>query len=322
MTRSFVGFAGFLLIAGIFSSACAGEKFITIGTAGEMGIYYPTGGAICRLIKRGIKDHGIRCFVEITSGSIYNLKALRDGELDLAVAQTDWIHHAYVGTRDFEEVEPDSSLRALFSLHTEAFTVLARDDSKITNTRDLEHKRIGIGNDGSGMLATAQEFFTAEGWDRNSFAAVHEFKPTDLGSALCEGTVDAVLMTNGHPNHGTQAITSRCAVHMVSIEGKEIEKLIRDNPYYVHVRLPGGMYKGSLRPVNTFGVKAELVTTAKVDDGTIYQVVKAVFDDLDNFKTLHPVFASLDKSKMASEGLVVPLHPGAIKYYRETGLIK
>jgi len=321
--RLLAGIVGSLLImAGMFSPAEAGEKLITIGTAGQLGVYYPTGGAICRLVRRGIKEHGIRCFSEPTSGSVYNLKALQGGQLDLAIAQTDRIYHAYKGTGDFSEAGPDKALRAVFSLHTEAFTILARADSGIVKTRDLAHKHLGLGNDGSGMLATAEEFIKAEGWTKSSFAAMQEFKQTELGKALCDGTVDAILLTTGHPNGSTQDITSKCATHLVPADGKEIDKLMLDNPYYVHITLPGHLYKGSPDPVRTFGVKAALVTTSRVDDEVIYQVVKAVFDNLDNFKTLHPVFASLDKAKMISEGLMVPLHPGALRYYREAGLMK
>ena len=300
----------------------AGEEFITIGTAGEQGVYYPAGGALCRLVKRGVKEHGIRCFVEPTSGSVYNLKALENGDLDLAFAQADRVYHAYKGTGDFERSGPDTSLRSVFSLHTEAFTVLARADSGINGIKDLEHKRIGIGSDGSGMLATAQEVIEAEGWSRDSFAAMPELKPSDLGKALCDATVDAILLTTGHPNGNTQDITMQCKTHLVPVEGMEIDKLIRDNPYYIRVTLPGHLYAGSPNAIRTFGVKATLVTTSDVDEETIYQVVKAVFDNLDNFKTLHPVFASLDKTKMVSEGLIAPLHAGALKYYREAGLIK
>jgi TRAP transporter TAXI family solute receptor len=311
-----------LIMAGALAPAVAGEKFITIGTASEGGVYYPAGGAICRLVRRGIKEHGIRCFANATSGSVYNLKALRDGELDIAIAQTDWLYHAYKGTRDFKDAGPDKALRSIFSLHTEAFTVLARADSGIKTIHDLKHKRIGIAADGSGMLATAEEFIKAEGWTRDSFAAMPEFKPVELGKALCEGTVDAILVTTGHPNGNTQDTTSKCATHLIPVEGEEIEKMIHDNPYYVHITLPGHMYPGSPAPVSTFGVKATLVTTRHVDDDIIYEVVKAVFSNLDNFKTLHPVFSSLDKEKMVQEGLIVPLHPGALRYYREVGLIK
>jgi len=303
-------------------AADAAEKLITIGTAGELGVYYPAGGAICRLVKRGIKEHGIRCLVEPTSGSVYNLKALREGKLDLALAQSDRIYHARNGTADFASSGPDKDLQTVFTLHTEAFTVLARADSGIRNIGDLAGRRIGIADDGSGGRATAEEFIRAEGWGHDSFAAIAEFKPDEQGEALCFGKVDAILFTAGHPNGATQEATNKCATRLIAVKGPQIDALLRKSPYYVRINIPGGMYHGSPRPVPTFGVKAALVTSAKVDEDVIYQVVKAVFDNLDNFKTLHPVFSTLDKAQMSGEGLIVPLHPGALRYYREAGLSK
>ena len=322
MSRTLKIAVSLFLLAGLLTSAQAGEKFITIGTAGELGVYYPAGGAICRLVKRGIKEHGIKCFVEQTTGSVYNLKALRDGEVDLAVAQTDWIYNASKGTSDFAGSGQDTSLRSVFSLFNEAFTVLVRSDSGIGNIRDLAGKRIAIGADGSGMRATAEEFIKAEGWTKDSFAALDDLKPQEQGDALCSGKVDAILSIAAQPNGGMQEITHKCATHLVSVEGPAIEKLLKDNPYYQHITLPGGMYPGSAKNINTFGMKATLVTSSKVDEEIIYQVVKAVFTNLDNFKTLHPVFSALDQNKMITEGLIVPMHLGAIRYYREIGLIK
>jgi uncharacterized protein len=302
--------------------ASSADKFITIGTANELGVYYPAGGAICRLVKRGIKEHGIRCFVQPTSGSVYNLKSLQKGEFDLVLAQTDWIYSARKGTNEFSSAGANKKLRSVFSLHTEVFTVLARADADIKTTEDLKGKRIGVGNDGSGMRATAEEFIKAEGWTQDSFITFRELKPSEQGKALCSGEVDAVFFTTGHPNGHTQETTNKCATRLIPVSGQKIDKLIKDKPYYQHFTLPGGMYPGTKDPIQTFGVKAALVTSSKVDDEVIYQVVKAVFDNLDNFKTLHPVFASLDKQRMVSEGIIAPMHPGALRYYREAGLIK
>lgn len=312
----------FTLITVFAGQSFAADKFVTIGTANELGVYYPAGGAICRLIKRGIKEHGIHCFVQATSGSVYNLKSLQKGELDMALAQSDWINSARSGTGEFAGAGANKKLRTVFSLHTEAFTVLARADSNIKTTRDLQGKKIGMGSDGSGMRATAEEFLKAEGWSKSSFAALREMAPSDQGKALCSGEVDAVFFTTGHPNGRTQETTHKCGTRLIPVSGPEIDKLLKDKPYYQRVTLPAGMYPGTKDPVQTFGVKAALVTTAKADDEVVYEAVKAVFDNLDNFKTLHPVFASLDKQRMVTEGIIAPLHPGAVRYYRETGLIK
>ena len=321
MARSAVlAVIGFCLLFGV--PCAAAEKFVTIGTAGELGVYYPAGGAICRFIKRGSREHGIHCFVQATSGSVYNLKALQDDTLNLAIAQTDWVYHAYHGTREFARNSPDKDLRTVFTLHTEAFTVLARDDSGIRTLRDLAGKRIGIGDDGSGMRATAEEFIAAEGWNASSFAAMVSLKSPEQATALCSGRVDALLSTTGNPNGGMQEITSRCKTHLIPVTGPEIGRLLKQNPYYVTVTIPGGMYAGTRQSIVTFGVKAALMTTVRMSDEVIYQIVKAVFDNLNNFKTLHPVFSTLDKTAMATQGIIAPLHPGALRYYRENGLIK
>lgn len=311
---------GFCLAFGV--PCAAAEKFVTIGTAGELGVYYPAGGAICRFIKRGTREHGIQCLVQATKGSVYNLKALQDGTLNLALAQADWVYHAWHGSREFAQNKADTELRTVFTLHTEAFTVLARDGSGIAKVRDLAGKRIGIGDDGSGMRATAEGFIAAEGWKDDSFAAMIPLKAPDQAAALCSGRVDALLSTIGHPNGGMQEITTRCKTHLISVEGPEIVGLLKKNPYYVNVTVPGGMYPGTPKAIHTFGVKAALMTTTRMSDEVIYQIVKAVFDNLDNFKTLHPVFSTLDKNAMATQGIIVPLHPGALRYFRENGLIK
>jgi uncharacterized protein len=309
-------------MAGTPEAGYAAEKTITIGTAGELGVYYPAGGAICRLVKRGFKEHGISCSVKPTSGSVYNLKALRSGTLDMVLAQSDWIYHDSRGSDDFAASGPDKALRSVFLLHTEAFTVLVRADSGINTVQDLKQHRIGIADDGSGMRATAEEFFKAEGWNKDVFTKVDEFKPDQQGDALCAGKVDAILFMAGHPNGTTQEATDKCKMRLVAVKGPEIDALLHKNPYYVRVSIPGGMYKGSPRSTQTFGVKAALVTSSRISEEVVYQVVKAVFDNLDNFKTLHPVFSTLDKSQMIAKGLIVPLHPGALRYYHEAGLLK
>lgn len=308
----------------LFSSfSCyAGEKPLTIGTAEKLGVYYPTGGAVCRLLKRGIKEHGIDCEVKLTSGSTYNLKSIAKGRLDLAIAQSDSIYYAKKGKNEFVGYGKNDNLRSIFSLHTEAFTVLVRSDSDINSIRNLKGKNIGIGDDGSGMKNTAWQVIKAEGWNKDSFADIIEAKPSELGKELCSGNVDAILFTTGHPNASTQKINNLCPNRMISVEGKEIDKLLADNPYYDKFIIPAGLYKGSKEAVNTFGLKATLVTSEDISDEYVYQIVKAVFDNLDDFKTLHPVFATLDKNQMVSQGLVVPLHNGAIKYYKEVGLLK
>ena len=323
--KSLFGMCSAALVAAfLFSptSAPASDKFITIGTGGVTGVYYPAGGAICRLVNRGRKEHGIRCSVESTGGSVYNLNAVRSGELDIAVAQSDWQFHAVKGTGIFSSVGPDTKLRAMFSLHSEPFTVLARRDANINKFEDILGKRVNIGNPGSGMRATMDVIMEKMGWKKDSFKLASELKASEQAQALCDNKIDVMIYAAGHPNGAVQEVTTTCDTKIIPVTGPVIDTLIKENPYYAYATIPGGMYAGNPNDIKTFGVKATFVTSSDVSADAIYEVVKAVFDNFDNFKTLHPVFAGLDPKTMISEGNTAPLHDGAIKYYKQRGWIK
>lgn len=300
----------------------AQENIITIGTGSVTGVYYPAGGAICRLINRGRKEHGIRCFVESTGGSIYNIRALRDGEISFGIVQSDWQYNAYRGEGVFADGPPFRDLRSVFSLHSEMFTVAVGKESGIKKFNDLKGKRVNIGDAGSGMREIMQGLMESHHWTKHSFAEASELKPTDAAKELCDGKIDAMVFAAGHPNGLIQEITSNCGAKLIPIEGVEVEKLLSENPFYARTAIPGGMYQGNPQNTATFGVKATLVTTEDADEEAVYQLTKAVFDNFDSFKTLHFVFATLDKQRMVSSGLIAPLHPGALRYYKEVGLIK
>ncbi|VAW02356.1 TRAP transporter solute receptor, TAXI family precursor [hydrothermal vent metagenome] len=304
------------------STAFAQEEFITIGTGGVTGVYYPTGGAICRLVNKGRKEHGVRCSVESTGGSVYNINTIREGELEFGVAQSDWQYHAYNGTSKFEEAGPFEDLRAVFSVHPEPFTVVARADSGIKTFADLKGKRVNLGNPGSGSRGTFEVVLEAMGWSADDFALATELKSSEQSAALCDNQVDAIAFTVGHPSGTISEATTSCDSIIVAVDGPVIQKLIDDNDYYRSATIPGGMYRGSDADVPTFGVGATFVTSAKVSDKAVYTVVASVFDNFEAFKKLHPAFANLDPKEMISDGLSAPLHPGAVKYYKEQGWIE
>lgn len=300
------------------------RKDVTIGTAGVTGVYYPAGGAICRLVNRQRgKLHNIHCGVESTGGSIYNLNAIRQGELDLGVAQSDWQYHAYLGTALFEYngMGPDEDLRSVFSLHSEPFTIVARKDSGIQSLDDLLGKRVSIGNPGSGMRATMEILMQAKGWQMDDFKRVYELKATEQGQALCDNNIDAMIYAAGHPNGAIQEVTSTCDAQIIPVEGEAVDRLVEEFPFYAYANIPGDMYAGNPTDIPTFGVKATFVSSAKVDPELVYTVVKAVFENIDGFKALHPVFSTLDPAHMVEDGNTAPLHPGAERYFREAGLL-
>ncbi|AXI40542.1 TAXI family TRAP transporter solute-binding subunit [Sulfitobacter sp. SK011] len=307
------------MVAG--TAAMAQEKFITIGTGGQTGVYFVVGQSICRLVNRGSAEHNLKCTAPSTGGSIANINAIKAGDMDMGVAQSDWQFHAYNGTSEFADNKFDKA-RAVFSVHGEPFTVIARADAGISTFADLKGKRVNIGNPGSGQYATMQVVMDALGWTMADFALASELKPAEQAAALGDNKVDAIIYTVGHPNGSIQEAVSTVDAVLVPVTGPEIDKLIADNPYYAAATVPGGMYKGSDAETNTFGVKATFVTSADVADDVVYEVVKAVFDDFDRFKRLHPAFENLKEEEMIKDGLSAPLHPGAEKYYKEKGWIQ
>lgn len=298
--------------------AFAEQQFVSIGTGGVTGVYYPTGGAICRLVNKDRKEHGIRCSAESTGGSIYNINTIRQGELEFGVAQSDWQYHAYNGTSKFEDQGKFDKLRAVFSVHPEPVTVIASDSSGITTLTDAKGKRLNIGNPGSGTRGTWDVIEAALGWERSDLKLAAEMKSAETGQAVCDGKIDAYFWLVGHPSALTQESLATCDAHLVNVEGPEIDKLVEENSFYRKATIPAGMY-GDNPDINTFGVGATFVTSADVPDDVVYVVVKAVFDNFDQFKKLHPAFANLTPEEMIRDSLSAPLHPGAERYYKEQG---
>ena len=322
--KKLLGFLVVLAVAVVFTpqeGKAADNQFVTIGTGGVTGVYYPTGGAICRLVNKTRKEHGIRCSVESTGGSVYNLNTIAAGELDMGVAQSDWQYHAYNGTSKFEDKGPNKDLRAVFSVHPEPFTMVARADSGIKNFMDIKGKRVNIGNPGSGQRGTMEVMMDAAGIKMSDLKLASELKAAEQSKALCDNKVDAMVYVVGHPNGSIKEATTSCDSVLVNVTGKAVDKLIKDNSYYRTATIPGGMYRGSDKDVKTFGVGATFVSSAKVPEKVIYNVVKAVFENFDDFKKLHPAFANLKKEEMIKDGLSAPLHKGAVKYYKEAGLM-
>ena len=299
----------------------AEQTFVTIGTGGVTGVYYPTGGAICRLVNKNRNKHGIRCSTESTGGSVFNLNTIRSGDLDMGVAQSDWQYHAYHGSSKFKDKGANRELRAIFSVHPEPFTVVARADSGIRNFGDLKGKRVNVGNPGSGQRGTMEVLMKALGWKMSDFELVSELKSSEQSMALCDNKIDAMVFTVGHPSGSITEATTSCDSVLVNVTGSAVDKLVTENDFYRTATIPGGMYNGNTNDIKTFGVGATFVTSTRTPANVIYQVVKAVFENFDTFRKYHPAFRILDKRQMIKDGLSAPLHAGAVKYYKEAGLM-
>jgi hypothetical protein len=300
----------------------AQQKYITIGTGGVTGVYYAAGGAICRLVNKDRKTHGIRCSVESTGGSVFNINTIKAGELDMGVAQSDVHYNALKGVNQFKDAGPYKELRAVMSLHPEPFTVLARKELNIKSFNEFKGKKFNVGNPGSGTRASMEELLGAMGWKMADFGLAAELKADEHGPALCDGKIDGFFYAVGHPSANIQDPTTTCGAKLVPLTGAAVDKLVKQYSYYAYATIPAGLYPNNPQETKTYGVLATFVSSSKVPSTTVYAVVKAVFDNFDEFKKLHPALANLKPEGMIKDGLSAPLHDGAVKYYKEKGWMK
>ncbi len=306
------------------ANAQAKTQFVTIGTGGITGVYYPTGGAIAKMVNKKKKEYGIRATVESTGGSVFNVNAVMNGDLEFGIVQSDRQYQAWHGLAEWKDKGPQKDLRSVFSIHPESVTLVAAVDSGIKTIKDLKGKKVNIGNPGSGQRQNAIDALTAVGIDYKKDLQAENVKASEAPGLLQDGRIDAFFYTVGHPSGAIKEATSGARkVRFVSITGPEIDKMLAKFPYYAKSVIPVEMYPGAQndKDVPTFGVKATLVTSAKVPDEIVYAITKEVFDNFDDFKKLHPAYSTLTKQSML-EGLSAPIHPGAMKYYKEAGLMK
>ncbi len=307
------------------AAAADSIKYITIGTGGPTGVYFVVGNSVCQLVNaaasegRSEEQNHLRCSAPSTAGSTYNIGQICAGELDFGVAQSDWQYHAFKGDAA-DKVASCPKLRAVFSVHSEPYQVIAGKDSGVHSWADLKGKRFNIGNPGSGQRGTTEELMAVDGMTTADFAVATELTSTEQSTALCDGNIDAYGYTVGFPNAGVAVATDGCGAYIVDLKSDPgAQKLVAEHDYYAWATIPKGTYSTTTEDVTTFGVKATFVTSADVPDDVVYQVTKAVFDNLDQFRSLHPAFANLDPATMIKDGLSAPIHPGALKYYKEKG---
>lgn len=322
-TARLAAIAGAALSAAAFTAPVAAQqKFMTVGTGGVTGVYYAAGGAICRLVNKDRAKHGIRCSVESTGGSVFNVNTIKAGELDLGFAQSDVQYNAAKGVGQFKDAGAYGDLRAVFSVHPEPFTVVARKEANVKAFADFKGKRFNVGNPGSGTRSSMEELIGALGWKMSDFGLAAELKADEHGPALCDGKIDGFFYAVGHPSANIQDPTTSCGAKLVSLTGPAIDRLVADRPYYARATIPGGMYPGNPDPTETYGVLATVVSSAKTPADTVYTIVSAVFENFDDFKRLHPALANLKPEDMVKNGLSAPLHEGALRYYKEKGWVK
>ncbi len=297
--------------------------FITIGTGGITGVYYPTGGAIAKIINAAEKTYGIRATAESTAASVFNINAVMSGDLDFGITQADRQYQAYNGLSEWEG-KPQKGLRAVFALAPEMVTFIAAEDSNIKSLSDVKGKVINIGNPGSGNRQNAIDVFDAAKINYEKDFKAEGIKAADAPRMLQDGRIDGFFFTVGHPN-GTikEATAGKRKVRIIPIE--DIKALTKQFPYYSLATIDMSHYpdatNASDKKVTTVSMLATFVTNEKTPDDVVYAITKEIFENLDEFKKLHPALATLTPQSML-EGLTAPIHPGALKYYKEIGLKK
>ncbi|MBU2646694.1 TAXI family TRAP transporter solute-binding subunit [bacterium] len=320
-----------LVLLFAFSAGCEKKQtsdpsdrtFISIGTGSVSGVYYPTGGAICRIINKKFKTYQIKATVESTSGSVYNINAVLNGDLQFGIAQSDRQYQAFQGEKEWMEKGPQKDLRSVFSIHPESITLIATEGSGIKTIQDLKGKRVNLGNPGSGQLGNSQDAISAFNISEKDFKAEY-VKAVEAPGLIQDERLDAFFYTVGHPNGNIKEATSgRIKVRIIPIEGPELDALLKKSPYYAKSIVPARLYPNALNTVDvpTFGVKATFITSSRVSDDVVYAITREIFENFEGFKKLHPAYQVLTKQNML-DGLSAPLHPGAVRYYKEAGLIQ
>ncbi len=302
--------------------AHAKTTFVTIGTGGITGVYYPTGGAIAKIVNAKKDKYDIRATVESTGASVFTISAILAGDLEFGNAQAGRQYQAYHGLSEWEG-KPQKDLRAVFALAPEAVTFVAAEDSGIKSLKDAKGKVVNIGNPGSGNRQNAIDVFEAAGINIEKDLKAESIKAADAPRMLQDGRIDGFFYTVGHPNGNIKEATAgKRKTRIVSIT--DIEPLVKKFPYYSLTNIDMAQYPEATNAnekVTTVGMLATFVTSAKVPDDVVYAITKAVFEHLDEFKKLHPALEGLAREPML-EGLTAPIHPGALKYYKEAGLMK
>lgn len=306
-------------------NGCQTEKatFVTIGTGGVTGLYYPTGGALSRMLNKRVKEFKIKATVESTSGSVFNINAVLTGDMEFGIAQSDRQYQAYRGMAEWSKAGPQTSLRSIFAIHPEPITLVVSEDSRIETIEDLKEKRINLGNPGSGQLQNSKDVLSAAGFTENDISSEY-VKAVEAPGLLQDERLDGFFYTVGHPNGNIKEATSgRIKVRIIPITGKPRDKMISKYMYYAKALIPHLFYPRALNTedIETIGVKATFITSKNVSEDIVYAITKVVFENFEEFKALHPAYEVLTKENML-EGLSAPIHRGALKYYKESGLDK
>jgi len=298
------------------------ETQLFLGTGSVQGLYFPIGGVICRLLNRHKALHKVRCLLESTGGSVYNLRELRKGNFDLVVSQSDWQHHAYNGTSTFSDDGANPNLRAVFALEADPITLIVKTDRDINSVDDLTGRIVSFGYTRSLQHRIMNDLLAAKNWNDDNFKEVRNMSDLKQVKALCHDDVEAILLLMSSLNDYLKTVDESCQLRIVPIEGSEVQTLIAEKPYYRTGKIGKGQYLNAPDDIMSFGLGATFVASESTSPKAIYHVVKEIVENFRDFQSLHPSLQHLEKKELPYAGISVPLHSGAIRYYKEARLLK
>ena len=308
-----------LAVIGLACAPMANRPDVVIGTASATGIYYPLGGSICRLLNLDTARHGLRCSEEPSSGSVANIESLRRGRIDIGIVPSDVLADAVAGQGSFTSRGPTTELRILFAGPDEMLTVVARKELGIRTVAEARGTRINIGDPGSRQRASVERVMAVLGLRRSDFGDMRELSAADQHRAFCVKELDVAIYSVGHPDGLIQDVTRTCHGMLVDVSGPAIDRLLSEYREYERTVIPGGTYSNNPADVRTFGVRAVVVASPRASDTMAYEITRAVFDNFDAFRRLHPAFEALSAADMVHVSGRSPVHAGATRYYRERG---
>lgn len=292
---------------------------VSISTGKPGGVYLALGNSICRLFNLDVEQRALRCSASTSSGPIANIDALREGRIDVGIVESDILSDAASGKGQFVSRGADTRLRVLFTGQTEAFTIVARRDRGIRNVADLRGKRVNVGSPGSGERVSMERVMAALAFAPSDFGVARELPLAQQHDAFCTDALDASVYLVRHPNGLVDDAIRTCGGVLVDVSGPQIDGLLLRHPEYSASVIPANTYSSNSQAVTTLGVRTAVITTTRMRDSVAYELTKAVFENIDDFRRLHPDFATLTPSEMVPKAAAVTLHPGAARYYRERG---
>ncbi|MBQ8204089.1 MAG: TAXI family TRAP transporter solute-binding subunit [Clostridia bacterium] len=305
-------FSLLLVVAMIFTLAACGGSAMTMGTGSPTGTYYAYGGIVGQYITN---EAGITVNAVSTGGSKDNIQGIDSGDYQLGTVQSDVMHYAWNGTRSFEEDGKIDTFRTVAGLYAEAVQLVTVNPD-IKSVSDLEGKKVSIGAPGSGVYFNAVDVLAAAGLTEKDIKPQYQ-NFDESADALKDGKIDAAFIVAGAPTPAiTELSMTNANTRIVPIDGDIAEKLMKDNTFYSVYKIPAETYKNQSEEIATVTVKATLIVSADASEDDVYKLTAAIFDNIDDITKEHAKGAELSLEN-ATEGLTVPFHAGAAKYFKE-----